>query len=358
MTSRHAVVATVLVAACSHSTPFQTSDGTPQGPHTIGNPLRLTFNPAQDLAPSWLDSNTIIYTWESSAFELFDRCAATVPSGGGTRRDVLCSRSVGSLDSTESYTWPATRDQRVAFVFEQSLPPRLNPDLAQLRVADLSSPEQATALHPFPIDVQGSKVDGAAFLSWLSDTELVYLAESVNYPRPLPGAPPDTVRQGIGIVVLDLAAGSAPAFLPGTDLATSLSVADGGNAIDFTVAGDTKVYRLDTGTGTVASIWDFGSLGIARDVQVRGNWLSAVVGGVVTFQVDPIFGPQQIDSGGRLWVVDLLTDQSSELTGLPNHLFRHPSLRSDGRLAVRAFAAPPMGLVSSLSDIYLFEFGQ
>ncbi len=354
--SRQAVLATLLMAACSHDAPFKPDDGTPDGPRTPGNPVRLTFNPGQELSPSWLDSATVLYTWEASQVDLLDRCAAAVPAAGGTRRDVLCSRSVGSLDSTESYTWPVVNNQgQIAFVFEQSQPGRLNPDAASLKVGSRGAMDRAATIHPFPFNIQGTKVDGASFLTWLSDSRLVYLAEAVFYISPSKFAPPDTVRQGLAVALVDLSTGSPPVFLSGTDQATSVSAGGRAETIHFTLAGDTRVYSLDLADGSVAVVWDFGASGIVRDVQVRGNRMAATVGGAVALQTDSVLGTIQRDSGGVLWAVDLAAGQAAAVTGLPNHLFRHPSLAADGRVVVRAFPAPQGGPIAKLADLYLFE---
>jgi hypothetical protein len=77
--------------------------------------------------------------------------------------------------------------------------------------------------------------------------------------------------------------------------------------------------------------YDFGPAGIARDVHVTGNRLTAVVGGRVHFANDPTRGPTQWDSGGIVHVVELSGGTDTPLTGLgPLELYRRPRLSPGG----------------------------
>ncbi len=107
---------------------------------------------------------------------------------------------------------------------------------------------------------------------------------------------------------------------------------------------------------------DFGAEGIARDVQVVGGRLTAVVGGRVAFVVNPVLGPTQRDSGGVVHVVDLATsaDQSLDQTGL---LFRRPALSPDGAhvvaegypLLITSSGGVADTTVSRSGDLYLLD---
>jgi len=68
----------------------------------------------------------------------------------------------------------------------------------------------------------------------------------------------------------------------------------------------------------------------ARDIEVRGRKLYAVVGGVVIYQHDPSFGPVQRDSGGTVYAVDLDAGTSNPIT-LGDRWYRHIALSPDGR---------------------------
>jgi hypothetical protein len=97
----------------------------------------------------------------------------------------------------------------------------------------------------------------------------------------------------------------------------------------FTIAGESRAYRR-AADGSVDVLHDFGA--IARDVQWRAGRLAAIVGGDVFVVTSGLGELSQIDGGGQLEVIDVVTGQSvlpvaSELTS------RRPSLAPDGRAA-------------------------
>ena len=119
--------------------------------------------------------------------------------------------------------------------------------------------------------------------------------------------------------------------LPGSDLASSVAVA-GGDTVYFTVDGDWRVFRLVLSANLLSVIHDFGGP-IARDVQVAGTTLVAVVGGDVSFTYDSDLQPVQRDGGGVLHRVNLTTGDDVTLTD-PSLAFRHPALAPSGTLVV------------------------
>ncbi len=124
-----------------------------------------------------------------------------------------------------------------------------------------------------------------------------------------------------------------------------------GRTVFFTVMGDTRVFALDLVTGLATVVHDFGT-GIPREVQVKGNRLVAVIGGRVTFTVDPALGPLQRDDGGPLIAVDL-TSGAETVLALPSHGFRRPALAPGGRrLAVEG---SPTVAPRFLADLWLLE---
>jgi len=248
-----------------------------------------------------------------------------MPAGGGTRTREICNTSAGQRDSTEAYGSAAvSQGGRLAYSYAQSTPRRTNPNVSQLRVATLADPLNVTVVHPMPLDVEGTKVDGIGDLHWLSETRLVYLAQSITYIFGPGGTPPDTVIGGLAVVVVDLVNNPVPAIVPGTMTATSVALGDAPEVIIYTLAGDSRVYRRELATGAVTVLHDFGTLGIARGLALLDDRLVAVVGGAVTFQLDPV---AQVDLGGPLLDVDLTTGQTTPLGGgSTTYLFRHPSI--------------------------------
>src|SRR5204863_9312815 len=108
--------------------------------------------------------------------------------------------------------------------------------------------------------------------------------------RPCTVGPVDTLRTAVAVVRLAL--GTAAASLPvgpGTRFASAVAAGESADIISYTLGGDARVYRRVLSTGTVSVAHDFGT-GIARDVQVVGARLIAVVGGDVSFAFDSVLG--------------------------------------------------------------------
>jgi hypothetical protein len=127
--------------------------------------------------------------------------------------------------------------------------------------------------------------------------------------------------------------------------------------IYYTVGGDTRVFRRDLASGDVTVVHDFGPGAIARDVDVVGGRMTAVVGGHVAFVDEPSLGPTQFDSGGVVHVVDLDSGADQALTQI-GLVFRKPVLSPAGdRIVAEGYAvvAAPPGepIISTESNLYL-----
>src|SRR2546428_12598150 len=72
MTPRLGLLLIAGLAACEHTSPFHGGSYAPTGPLGPGSPLRLTYNPGQDLTPGPpLDGNAIRYSPERT--DRYDR---------------------------------------------------------------------------------------------------------------------------------------------------------------------------------------------------------------------------------------------------------------------------------------------
>src|SRR5260370_34020142 len=82
MTPRHGLLLIAVLAACEHTSPFRPGLYAPTGPLRSGSPLRLTYNPGQDLTPTWLpDGSAILYARERLERPGQDPLLAPVPAG-------------------------------------------------------------------------------------------------------------------------------------------------------------------------------------------------------------------------------------------------------------------------------------
>src|SRR3989442_13532083 len=117
MTPRLGLLLIAGLAACEHTSPFHGGSYAPTGPLGSGSPLRLTYNPGQDLTPVWLlDGSGILYSRERTDRYDRDRCVARLPAGGGVITGELCDRIPASGAPTDAHEWrapPATVPQMI-----------------------------------------------------------------------------------------------------------------------------------------------------------------------------------------------------------------------------------------------------
>jgi hypothetical protein len=312
---------------------------TPNAPFGSGPALRLTYNPGTDLFPIWLPGGAgILYTAERVDRVDHDHCFAVLPSGGGTITRYECA-STAPNDSIDVFDGASlSPDGRIAYVRASAgrLPvPPLVPQVEGLVVAPLADPNNAIELRSLDYAAPSGRIhQGISHIGWLGPSRLVYLGESVTYPQPCSGCPPDTVRTGIEIMTLDFG-GAAPvlATVPGTDTASSVAVGETGDTIYFSRNGDSHVYRYVFSSGQTDTIHDFAPAGIARDVGVSAGRLCAVVGGNVIYVVDSILGARQVDGGGELHFVTLASGAETVI-GNSTTFFRRPAFSPDGTRVV------------------------
>jgi hypothetical protein len=364
--ARIALPMLLAVVACDHPTPPEPGDYTPGGPFSTAVPRQLTFSPGPDLTPTWLpDGSGILYQFQRSDQPDGDRCLGILPAEGGTLREEICNNTLAGADSTDAYGDAAVSSLGRIFFTRASAAWRLHnlaPAVADIVVANLATPWIVRSIRSLPYSVTpgGPTHFAVAQPRWLGDSAVVYVAQNVFYIRTVGY---DTLRTGIELARMDLTtAPGTVTTIPGTDSASSVALG-AGDTIYYTLAGNSRVFRRTLGTGDTATVWDFGAAGIARDLQIRGAKLFAVVGGVVAYAHDPSLGPVQDDKGGVVHVVDLLlaTDTAVAPAG---QLYRHIALSPDGRRIVAegyAFGVvpraglPPDTVVSPHANLWLLD---
>jgi hypothetical protein len=348
---RFVVAVTAALGACEHSAPFRPEAYGPTGPLGAGSPLRLTFNPGQDLVPAWLPNGSdIVYTAERPDRADRDRCLGFMPAAGGAISRYAC-RTTAADDSLNVFEEAAfSGGDSVVYVraSTERFVPGIGPDAQQLVVA-AADPNDARVLQSIPFTAPwGTTYDALSHIAWLGPSRVAAVGERVTYPRACSSCVADTVRTGIGIVIVDFAA-AAPVLtrLADGDSASSLAAAANGDTLYFTRDGDSRVYRHAFASGLTDTLYDFG-FGIARDVSVANGRLTAVVGGAVSYAVDSVLGGSQPDHGGPLYLV--VAGGPPAQIGDPASLYRRPAFSPDGRrLVVAAWN------VSATADIWLFQ---
>ncbi len=333
-----------MLAGCGHGEGFQAPDPWALGPLVPGAVARLTYSGGRDQSPSWRPDGTgILYSWEDLTTTARGWCLGVLPADGGSRTLSRCGRQ--QQDSVHAFDWAAeAADGRVAMVRALSLRFAFAPYDWALVVGSADDPVRGTPVQTIPFTLpSGRMVQGLSQVRWLDSATLIMVGERRFVGAPCRGCPIDTVAAG-RLLLTVATAGGAAVEVPGTDYATSVAVR-GADEVFFTRGGDTRVYRLARASGVITPVWDFGPGQVARDVQVAGDRLVAVVGGVVSWGLDPNVGDStQVDEGGVLAVVDLAAGTTAFVD--PGFRMRRPALSPDGRRAVVETGSTP-------GDLYL-----
>lgn len=365
-----------LAAACNHDKPFQPNSAAVDTTRTRGTDRQLTYNIGADVRPAWLSNGSgLLFAYEDLsrdsqpqlAHQDTDLCLSQLPATGGTITREICGTTFGSHDSIDTFYEAAEySDGRLLYDRESSIATSIPPVEAALVLSTMADPSKYTTVRTYPYPAPNGKIHfGISDVHWLSSTSAIYLAQQVFYLLSCSGCPIDTVRSGIELVKVDLSSPTPTlSIVPNSQDASSVTVSQPDGGVYFTRNGDSRVFSLDIVTGAVTIVHDFGLLGIARDVEVVGNRMIAVVGGRINYGVDPTVGLLQRDVAGQLWEVDIATGNAAALP-VNGRLFRRPALSPAGnQVAAEAFfilTAPclPAGCIDTLiaktSDIWLVD---
>lgn len=339
-----------LAAACDHSDPFTTEPPDAGGPFEPGPIAQVTYNVGDDRTAAWLpDGSGFIYSTERVDRRDHDRCLAVQPSGGGTVSRLACHRVPAYDDTTDVWESPAVNERgELLYLRVVSRIGRQKRDEATIVLADAETPAAGTEVVALPYTAEDGRLhSGAADIRWVGPGHFVYLAQRLIYE----GSTflPDTFLTGVAIMEVRLD-GGAPVRrqVPNTLWASSVSAADDGDTIYYTLGGDSRVYRQSLASGAHEVVHDFGAGRVARGAQVVGNRLVAVVDGSVLFRDEGVLEMVQRDEGGVLWTVDLATGAARALAGGGERLFHRPVLSPDGSRVVAEGA--PFAEVHSVPD--------
>lgn len=353
---RSILAASLCLSGCGHQDAFPTGEVPQAGPPpSTSEPVRLTFAAGEDREAAWVDGSTLVYSFRRESRPGTDRCLGEMPGQGGTRAVEKCVQSGPDADSLIALGPVAVQSGSLAaWIDFRSLVGRVAPDLGGLRVGTLAPHDTGRLVRSFPYPAPSGRLHATALsLSWLDADHIAYIGADEFYVAPCDRCKVDTVQISREAVIANLT--TTPATLqtiPNTTEITSMFPAPDGLSIYYTRPGDSKVYQQVLATGAESVIHDFTTAGIARDVNVRGQILTATVGGNVSYFVDPLLGPRQVDSGGVLYAVDLTTGTETPFS-FPPGLIRRPALSPDGRAIVvegiDTLAPPPR------IDLWLYQ---
>jgi len=299
--------------ACSHGAPFAVVDQGTDRPFISAEPTLLTYGGGRDA--SWLpDGSAILYTGATSADQPDNDCLGLLPPSGGRIRRTICHRRGPAQRDSAHVLEAAAESPRGRLVYLHS-----SRDLSrdtfgwyprELVLADSADPSDGRTLGRVPAFGLRTHT-GVSQTRWLDERRFIYRADDDDFFF--------RVTTGLFIMLVEVDADPAVFMVvPGTDSATGVAVQDT-DAIIYSLARDSRVYRRTLSTGQVAVLWDFGAGMEVRDVQLARTRLVAIL---------PTTG-----DAGRIAVVDLDQATSRILdTGL--RAWRHPALSPDGRHVV------------------------
>jgi hypothetical protein len=356
--SRLLLAAVLLTPACGHTDPFTTPPLGSDTPFDASPPQRLTYNALADRWVAWLpDGSGLLYSAQQGNREDRDVCLALLPPTGGRQRQLWCDVPGGNQTTDAIESADASVAGRLAFLGASGTLGEANPEAQEIAVAPLLDPTVAQRVRIFPFTpAGGASQSTAAYVRWLDESRLAFVGQTFHIRLPCFGCLTDTIRIGQAVTVLDVDAASEPVAIPTTQRATS--VASGGDgSVLYTLEGSSQVFRYTIATAQFGLVFDFGSSGIARDVHLVGNRLTAIVGGRIALAPDPDFGQVQWDSGGVIHVVDLDTGNDFSIAAT-DRLYRRPVLApAGGQLVAEGYPLIVVGTdtaVSRAGDLYLF----
>lgn len=344
-----------MLAACEHGAPFGPDDYASSQPFNAPPLIRLTLNPGDDMMPAWLPAGEIMYTAERRDRADHDHCLAVMPGSGAAISRYVCSTST-SNDSLDVFmeanaTSLGGGEGQLAYVRQASyrLPiPPVSPDVQAVVVAPLADPGAGRVVQSLPYSAPSGRTHwGISHLRWLDASRLVYVGEDVSYPRGCSSCPPDTVRVGLEIATLDLAADPPlVTIVPGTDSASSVTVGASSDTIYFTRENDAAVYRHVFSSSVTDTVHDFGAGRLVRDVAWAAGRLFVVVDGLP-------------DIGGDLHILGPAPGADSLVQAPPGGGFvwyERPAPSSDGRRFVaQGYAFASDSTLASSREIWLYE---
>lgn len=326
------LAALIAALGCAHTDPGAPSDAHNSGAFDSLPPVRLTLNTGQDHWPAWTaDGRGIWYAFEDLDRTDHDQCLGELPAGGGTRSVSVCQDApAAASESLDVVLSPAPHGDRIAWVRINSPIGAELPEGGDIVVAPVSDLASATSVRHFPFSSPSGAVQGFGLdVQWLDDSTLAYVGVQMNYNS----LSHDTTMTGLEVTLVHLSAGAnTVSVVGGTTGASSLAVGPTTGLLHFTRDGDSRIFQLQLPDTTATITYDFGALGVARDVRVAGSRLLAVVGGSEL-------------QGGTIYLIDGGVATALTPTG---SFWRHPSSRPDGR----AFVAEQYDTIATTFDIY------
>ncbi len=336
------LLALISLVGCGHTDPFTDQDNSEDGPFAPGDPLKLTYNVGFDAYPFYLPGDTLVgYAFQRPGTTNGNQCFGVLPAGGGTTISESCPRTAASLDSTERFEVgvPLTADSVLLVQVTRVAGGRAD-DFAYIGRAAWNDATSFSVIQRFPIRTPAGSIEFTpSHMALTGDGNVAYLSTTAS--SACPGFEPfceDPIRPVLLVHGLEIAqvplAGGAIQVLPGTDLATSMGAGRSPGSVIFTRPLDTRVYERDAG-GVITVLVDMVEGPAARDVQLHGDTVVAITGGMVSVFTLPDGRQVQSVSPGNITLARIST---GEVTLAAMGSWSRPSFSGDGTKLVAEFA--------------------
>lgn len=334
---RHALaLAAFMVTACAHGEPLKPEGNGGVEPLAPGTPTRLTYSLDEDQYAGWSRSgSSFFYSYVDALSRQHDRCLGEMPATGGQITRYRCPVNDNNNDSTDAFIEPAPRaDGLLAWVEQHNIAGRTVPDYSRIVLGSMNQAAPPRELVRMPyIASSGRAHVTATNLRWASPTTLLYIGADILIKAECSTCKRDTLIIQQDVMMVDTRAGGPPTLVPNSGGTTSIWP-DGNGGYYYTLMGYEAVYHRSITVDNSTTVHDFGGLGIARDISVSGNTLSAIVGGNVFAGFDLTVNTLvQTDGGGFVMTVDL-TSNESQAYPADLKLFRRSMLSPDARVLV------------------------
>ena len=345
--SRSPIVALTIaaLAACSHSEPFTAPDSDSDTPFVDSEPARLTYADGGETEPAWLpDGRAFVYTYDRAGALEGDRCLTTMTATGGTIEREFCNDTPRDDLLTDVYASPSiSTDSTLAFFYSGTEGAGGSADRG-LFVAPYQDPGAKTLIRGVPFTgPTGTFYSGIGSISWLGQERIAFIGLADETIIPCPGCDPQAVRYGRDALVISPADPGSLAVIPDMAFPTSLAAGETADVVYYTLAGDSRIYRRILSSGATSTVYDFGGVGLVRDVHYAAGRVAAIVGGPVSvFSGPPFPGPIQTTAPGLLFLVDVTDGTARLIAGqLPAYdgdptaiLYQNPAISPDGIVLV------------------------
>ncbi len=249
-----------LAVGCSHEAPFTADDHSTRRPFLPGPPAVLTANRGRDGDPAGLpDGSGYIYSFDSW-YEPGDACLGVLPRGASRVSREICPATDRLSD--DRYSLPTvSAGGRVAFLLtRRNHGVGAGPYYSALVTAPMGDIRDTSEIRPVPlVTPDGILHMQVTRLAWFRGDTVAFLASARLYLV-------DTRGPARAIISVDLPA-------------TVADIHRDGNRFFLSLAGSSRLFRLDPDTRALVPVHDFtpaGSLGL---IQVAGAHALALTDG-------------------------------------------------------------------------------